>query len=224
MMNLSATRGAVGAIPKEIRMNTSRPIRPSLTATFFLFFLSSAAHAEGNPFEALQQQIDKLDAQVKTLKRQIAEIAATGPSVTLALVPTDNAYAVFDPENPSESQNPPGAWQHEGGKVLCSDGTQIANYIAYRRMTFSGTGPQNTAAVTLTIFFIGGTPPQNITLQGSHDFNSGGQTGSVSAASKGFEKLRSKAFSMVFAVVGQVFGWELTIENLGSPTINPCSS
>ena len=46
----------------------------------------------------------------------------------------------------------------------------------------------------------------------------------VSAASKSFEKLRGRGFSMVFAIVGQVFGWQLTIESMGSPTINPCPS
>ena len=110
-------------------MNTSGKVRVSLLyAAFVLFFLSPAARAEGNPFEALRQQIEKLHAQVNALQAQIADITAIGPSLTLTLVPTDNAYAVFDPANPSESQNPPGAWQHEGGKVLCGDGTQIANY------------------------------------------------------------------------------------------------
>jgi hypothetical protein len=69
--------------------------------------------------------------------------------------------------------DPAGRWQHEGGQVRCANGTHIANYAAYRRVTFSGTSPQNTAMLTLTLFFLGANPPENITLQGAHDFNSG---------------------------------------------------
>jgi hypothetical protein len=35
----------------------------------------------------------------------------------------------------------------------------------------------------MTIFFLGSSPPENVTVQGSHDFGSGNQVGSVSAAS-----------------------------------------
>ncbi len=110
-----------------------------------------------------------------------------------------------------------GRWQHEGGRVLCSEGTYIADYAAYRRVTFSGTSPQNTAMLTMTLFFIGELPPQNITLQGSHDFNSGIYIGSVSAASSDFAKVRDASFSGQADVVGT-----LTIDRLGKPRINPC--
>jgi hypothetical protein len=78
-----------------------------------------------------------------------------------------------------------GRWQHEGGKVLFR-GQQIGNYIIVRRVTLSGTSPQNTAAVTMTIFLLGSSPPNNLTLQGAHDFSSGRYIGSVSAASLPF--------------------------------------
>jgi hypothetical protein len=113
--------------------------------------------------------------------------------------------------------DPPGRWQHEGGRVLCSDGTHIANYAAYRRVTFSGTSPQNTAMLTMTLFFIGELPPENITLQGSHDFDSGEYIGSVSAASGDFAKVRDSSFSGQAGDIGT-----LTIDNLGKPKINPC--
>ena len=76
-----------------------------------------------------------------------------------------------------------GLWQHEGGQVWL-DGVQIGNYLIYRRVTIGGTGAQNTASVSMTIFYLGQAPPENITLQGSHDFGSGKYIGSVSAASR----------------------------------------
>lgn len=78
-----------------------------------------------------------------------------------------------------------GRWQHEGGAVL-QDERHVGNYVGVKRVTFHGTDQdgQNAAAVTLTIFFLGSHPPESITLSGAHDFASGNETGSVSAASK----------------------------------------
>jgi hypothetical protein len=78
-----------------------------------------------------------------------------------------------------------GRWQHEGGRILLGS-QQVGNYIIVRRVTPSGTGPQNTASVTMTIFLLGSSPPRNLTLQGAHDFSSGRYVGSVSAASDMF--------------------------------------
>ncbi len=75
-----------------------------------------------------------------------------------------------------------GRWQHSGGKAY-QDGKHAANYASVKRVTFDATSGQNTAMLTITLFFIGQQPPQSITLQGTHDFNSGKQIGSVSAAS-----------------------------------------
>jgi hypothetical protein len=87
-----------------------------------------------------------------------------------------------------------GRWQHEGGQVFKA-GTQIGNYAINRRVTSSGTSPQNTAMVTMTIFFLGASPPQNITLQGAHDFSSGISRGSVSAASTKYNWIRDAIFT-----------------------------
>ena len=112
-----------------------------------------------------------------------------------------------------------GRWQHEGGQVFCPNGNKpIANYAAHRRVTFSGTSPQNTAMLTLTLFFLGGNPPQNITLQGSHDFNSGKYIGSVSATSHGFRHVRGQTFA------GNAAADTLTIRRLGDRVVNPCGS
>ena len=80
--------------------------------------------------------------------------------------------------------DPAGLWQFEGGSVA-DGGLLVANYSSIKRVTFDGTDQdsQNTANLTITIFFIGSHPPESITLAGAHDFNSGNETGSVSAAS-----------------------------------------
>lgn len=78
-----------------------------------------------------------------------------------------------------------GTWQHEGGNVLKS-GVKIGQYALHRRVTTGGTtAPLNTAMTTLTLFIASasGSAPQNITLQGAHDFTAGNFRGSVSAAS-----------------------------------------
>lgn len=85
--------------------------------------------------------------------------------------------------------DPAGRWQHEGGQIL-KNGAVVGNYAAHRRVTFGGTDAQNTAMVTMTLFFNGQFPPQNITLQGSHDFSSGRYIGSVSAASSRYNWLQ----------------------------------
>src|SRR3954469_13262489 len=47
------------------------------------------------------------------------------------------------------------------------------------------------------VFFLKGKPPENMTLHGAHDFNSGGEIGSVSAASTSFAAQIGKPFQRV---------------------------
>jgi hypothetical protein len=78
-----------------------------------------------------------------------------------------------------------GLWQHEGGNVM-KGAVKIGQYALHRRVTNGGTGaPLNTAMTTITLFLAtaAGSAPQNITLQGAHDFGPGNFRGSVSAAS-----------------------------------------
>jgi hypothetical protein len=96
-----------------------------------------------------------------------------------------------------------GRWQFEGGQVY-ENGKHVGNYAVVRRVVFKGTDldGQNTAMVTMTIFFLAGdgTPathkgaPQNLTVQGSHDFSSGDEIGSVSAASPAFASYRDEKY------------------------------
>jgi hypothetical protein len=88
-----------------------------------------------------------------------------------------------------------GRWQIEGGRVLEKD-RHVANYSSVKRVS-CGTHEQNTAMLWITLFFIKEKPPQNITLHGAHDFNSGGEIGSVSAASATFAAQIGKQFKRV---------------------------
>ena len=88
-----------------------------------------------------------------------------------------------------------GRWQIEGGKVLQRD-KHIANYSSVKRIS-CGTHEQNTAMLWMTLFFLKGAPPHNMTLHGAHDFNSGGQIGSVSAASSLFSSRIGNQFNRV---------------------------
>jgi hypothetical protein len=86
-------------------------------------------------------------------------------------------------------------WQIEGGKVMERD-KHVGNYSSVKRVS-CGTEEQNTAQLWVTLFFLGEKPPQNITLHGAHDFNSGGEIGSVSAASSAFSAHIGKQFKRV---------------------------
>lgn len=91
-----------------------------------------------------------------------------------------------------------GRWQIEGGKVLQRD-KPVANYSSVKRVS-CGTHEQNTAMLWLTLFFLKqskGTAPENMTLHGAHDFNSGGEIGSVSAASSAFSARIGNQFNRV---------------------------
>jgi hypothetical protein len=89
-----------------------------------------------------------------------------------------------------------GRWQFEGGQVR-RNGEHIANFASTKRVVTQGTDQQNTAILTLTLFFLGQPqqPAENITLQGSHDFGSGGEIGSVSAASTAYVSYIGRQFT-----------------------------
>jgi streptogramin lyase len=86
-------------------------------------------------------------------------------------------------------------WQIEGGKVF-ENGKHVANYSSVKRVS-CGTTEQNTAQLWLTLFFLGRKPPENITLLGAHDFDSGNEIGSVSAASSAFSTYIGEQFKRV---------------------------
>jgi hypothetical protein len=88
-------------------------------------------------------------------------------------------------------------WQIEGGTVLQRN-KPVGTYSSVKRVS-CGTVKFNTAQLWLTLFFTNkqGTPPENMTLHGSHDFNSGGEIGSVSAASSAFAARIGKQFKRV---------------------------
>jgi hypothetical protein len=89
-----------------------------------------------------------------------------------------------------------GRWQFEGGTVVEKD-RKVGHYASTKRVIFGATDAQNTAMLTLEVFFTPQLPPENIVLEGSHDFNSGKEVGSVSAASSGFAAHIGKQFTRV---------------------------
>jgi hypothetical protein len=86
-------------------------------------------------------------------------------------------------------------WQIEGGRVL-ENSKHVANYSSLKRVS-CGTAEQNTAQLWTTLFFLGEQPPENITLLGAHDFSSGSEIGSVSAASLTFSAYIGEQFKCV---------------------------
>ena len=73
------------------------------------------------------------------------------------------------------------------------DRKHVADYSSVKRVS-CGTQEQNTAMLWITLFFVKAQPSENRTLHGSHDFNSGGEIGSVSAASAAFASHIGKQF------------------------------
>lgn len=102
-----------------------------------------------------------------------AEIAHA--QVTLTLTTTTDLTNVDDAA---------GRWQFDGGTVSLGEDV-VGNFARTKRVITGATSPQNTAMLTITIFFLGEDPPETITLQGAHSFNNGGERGSISAASAG---------------------------------------
>ena len=102
----------------------------------------------------------------------------------------------FDRQTLNNVDDVAGRWQFEGGFVM-KEKEHVANYSSIKRVTYGGTDQdgQNTASLTITIFFIGAHPPESITLAGAHDFNSGNETGSVSAASSTHKAHIGKQFT-----------------------------
>jgi hypothetical protein len=93
-----------------------------------------------------------------------------------------------------------GLWQIEGGKAV-ENNVHVADYSVVRR-TSCGTEQQNTSMLWVTLFFlessIAGVPgQQNMTLHGSHNFTTGQETGSVSAATGALVAHIGKTFTRV---------------------------
>lgn len=104
-----------------------------------------------------------------------------------------------------------GRTQHQSGNVL-RNGIKVGQYLIQRRVTTGGsTAPLNTAATTIALFMAtaGGTAPQNITLQGAHDFGPGNFRGSVSGASNRYTWLQGAdaTYSSSNTNLTLIFNW-----------------
>jgi len=80
------------------------------------------------------------------------------------------------------------------------DQKQVANWSSVKRVS-CGTHAQNTTMLWLTLFFLKGQPPENMTLHGAHDFNGRREIGSVSAASSSFASHIGKQFKRVVNIL-----------------------
>ena len=85
------------------------------------------------------------------------------------------------PEVVTDVDDGAGRWQYERGRVG-DHGTQVGIYASSSLLGAAGTGHQD-ATLTLTIFFLGSTPPETVTVHGAHDAGSDSEAGTVSAAS-----------------------------------------
>jgi streptogramin lyase len=111
--------------------------------------------------------------------------AAAGPTLTYTLYPKCK----------DKVADAAMGWQIEGGQVR-EHKKHVADYSSVMRLS-CGTAKQNTAQLWMTLFFLGGKPPENITLHGAHDLRSSGEIGSVSAASTAFSSHIGKPFKRV---------------------------
>jgi hypothetical protein len=74
-----------------------------------------------------------------------------------------------------------GRWQHERGRVR-DRSAQVGIYASIAHTAVPGP-ERGMATLTLTVFFLGTTPPETITMHGRYGADSDRQAGTVSAAS-----------------------------------------
>jgi hypothetical protein len=131
--------------------------------------------------------------ETRLLKRSLPIVVA----VCLVLVCTTPSYAasviltLTRISTLTSVDDAVGAWQFDGGTVSL-EGSVIGRYARVKRTVLGGgTDTQNTAMLTITIFFTGSstqlTAPQTVTLQGSHSFSDNEERGGISAASSAFK-------------------------------------
>ena len=125
-------------------------------------------------------------------KRTIAVAAALLMSVSAASAATVTftLNRTFGPTNVGDAA---GSTQYEAGTVTKAAAV-VGNYFITRRVTSVPSQLFNTGSTTVTLFFApkAGTTgaPENLTMEGAHDFSSGAFKGSVSAASGPFSFAR----------------------------------
>jgi hypothetical protein len=104
-----------------------------------------------------------------------------------------------------------GRWQHEDGTVKSSRGVAIGQYVIVRRVDTSSTAVLNTGATNITLLLgtSSTTAPENITLQGAHNFTAGNFKGSVSAASNRFSWIQGAdaSYTNVNGIENLILNW-----------------
>lgn len=139
-----------------------------------------------------------LRADFNTLLVKMREANLLAPDAGGAPQPAEAMSLTLTQRSLANVDDAAGRLQTEGGEVFQGD-QHIGNYASTKRVVIGGTEALNAAMLTLTLFFIGepGQDIENMTLQGSHDFGSGNEVGSVSAASSGFSSHIGQQFKRV---------------------------
>jgi hypothetical protein len=107
--------------------------------------------------------------------------------------------------SPTVVSDAAGATRYDGGTVALGDGSIIGRYVRVLRTVNGVTDALNAALVNITLFAQGTL--DNLTLQGSHSFTSGNETGGVTGASvRGF--------------VGAIWDLHVTSDTTATLTVN----
>lgn len=135
-----------------------------------------------------------------------ALVVATALAAQVPSAHAGSAVLVLNRVTLTNVNDAAGLWQHEGGNIMKA-GLKVGQYALQRRVTTGGTtAPLNTAATTITLFFAtaAGSAPQNIVLQGAHDFGPGNFRGSVSGASNRFSWIQGGDATYSSPAVGTI--------------------
>ncbi len=76
------------------------------------------------------------------------------------------------------------------------NGKLCGYYMMEFKIVFGTVDALNTAAITINLFEAGGDPPENLTLQGSHSFDTGDQKGGVSGASRKYRRTMGNRYTL----------------------------
>ncbi|MFP5212945.1 MAG: hypothetical protein ACLGPL_06150 [Acidobacteriota bacterium] len=120
-----------------------------------------------------------------------ASTAISATTDALPLFKLDKTITFVTTEDTSYRQSvddAAGYWLYLRGSVSFG-GREIGHYLTIMRGFKALDLGLNSATTTTTVYFGSTAPYQNITLQGTHDFGSGKDIGSVSAASAEYAPL-----------------------------------
>lgn len=114
-----------------------------------------------------------------------ASMAATASAATVTFNLTRQSILT----NVSDAE---GRWQFDGGNVYVGR-SLIGHYTRKKRVSFGIPNTINKAAMEMTIIWAVGN--LNFTVEGTHSFSTGAETGGVSAVSPGLAAIQNATFT-----------------------------